>query len=86
LEACAEERESELEECAQEEQTALYLSRLDDRALRAVQEIDAALQRILDGAYGNCESCHTPIDEARLSALPATRICSKCAGREAQGL
>ena len=82
LEACAEERESEFEECAQEEQTARYLSRLDDRTFRAVQEIDAALQRILDNAYGNCESCHTGIDEARLSALPATRVCAKCAARK----
>lgn len=79
LKACAEERESEFEECAQEEQTTRYLSRLDDRTFHAVQEIDAALQRILDGAYGSCETCHTEIDEARLSALPATRLCAKCA-------
>ena len=81
LAACAEEREIELEERAQEEQTARYLSRLDDRTFRAVQEIDAALQRILDGAYGSCESCHKDVDEARLSALPATRVCAKCAAR-----
>jgi RNA polymerase-binding protein DksA len=83
LEACAEERESELEERAQEEQTERFLSRLDDRNFRAVQEIDAALQRILDGAYGKCESCYVDIDEARLRALPATRLCAKCAEGEA---
>jgi DnaK suppressor protein len=82
LEACAEERESEFEECAQEEQRARYLSRLDDRTFHAVQEIDAALQRMLDGAYGSCETCHTKIDEARLIALPATRLCAKCAARK----
>jgi DnaK suppressor protein len=82
LEACAAERESEPEEHAQEEQIVRYLSRLDDRTFHAVQEIDAALQRILDGVYGNCESCHREIDEARLNALPATRRCAQCAARK----
>jgi len=52
LDVIAEERESELEEHAQEEQTARLLTRLDDRTLHAVKEIDAALQKILDGTYG----------------------------------
>ena len=81
LESIAAERESELEEHAQEEQTARYLSRLDDRTLYEVKEIDSALQRILDGAYGGCESCHRAIAQARLRALPATRLCAKCAAR-----
>jgi hypothetical protein len=42
LEAIAEERESELEEHAQEEQSARFLTRLDDTILFAVKEIDAA--------------------------------------------
>jgi RNA polymerase-binding transcription factor DksA len=75
----AEERESELEEHAQEEQTARLLTRLDDRTLHAVQEIDAALQKILDRAYGKCEGCHKPISIARLRSLPATRLCRRCA-------
>jgi RNA polymerase-binding transcription factor DksA len=37
---------------------------------------------MLDGAYGSCETCHTKIDEARLIALPATRLCGKCAARK----
>jgi RNA polymerase-binding transcription factor DksA len=85
LEAIAEERESELEEHAQEEQTARFLTRLDDQTLRAVQGIDAALQRILDGTYGNCEVCDKVIPIARLRSLPATRFCTTCAAqREAQ--
>lgn len=79
LEAIAEERESELEEHAQEEQSAVFLTRLDDRTLRAVKEIDAALQKILDGTYGVCESCHGAIAIARLRFLPATRFCKSCA-------
>ena len=42
LEVIAEERESELEEHAQEEQSARFLTRLDDTILFAVKEIDAA--------------------------------------------
>ena len=79
LELMAEERESELEEHAQEEQSALFLTRHDDQTLQAVNEIDAALQRIIDGAYGICEKCHKPIRLARLKALPATRFCIACA-------
>ena len=46
LDSIAEERESELEEHAQEEQSARFLTRLDDRTLCAVKEIDAALELI----------------------------------------
>jgi len=81
LDAIAEERESELEEHAQEEQTARLLTRLDDQTLHAVKEIDAARQRILDGAYGKCEGCHKPIAIARLRSLPAARCCRRCAAK-----
>ena len=81
LDAIAEERESELEEHAQEEQSARLLTRLDNRTLRAVQEIDSASQKILDGNYGKCEVCHRPISIARLRSLPATRFCKRCAAR-----
>ena len=45
LEAIAEERESELEEHAQEEHSARLLTRLDDRMLHAVKDVDLALQK-----------------------------------------
>ena len=81
LDVIAEERESELEEHAQEEQTARLLTRLDDQTLCAVKEIDAALQKILDGTYGKCEACHKPIAIARLRSLPAARFCRRCAAK-----
>jgi RNA polymerase-binding transcription factor DksA len=81
LEAIAQDRESELEEHAQEEQTARLLTRLDDQTLHAVREIDAALQRVLDGSYGKCEVCHKSISTARLRSLPAARLCRGCAAR-----
>ena len=81
LEAIAEERESELEEHAQEEQSARLLTRLDDHTLRAVKEIDLALQKILNATYGKCEVCHKPIAIARLRSLPAARCCMRCAAK-----
>jgi DnaK suppressor protein len=81
LESIAEERESELEEHAQEEQSARLLKRMDDRTLHAVRAIDAALQRVLKGNYGICEACGDTIAVARLCALPATRYCTDCEAR-----
>jgi DnaK suppressor protein len=48
---------------------------------RAVQlrEIEAALRRIDDGSYGNCERCEEPIDPRRLDADPTARLCIDCA-------
>jgi len=79
LEFIAKDRESELEERAQEERSARLLARLDDRTLHAVKDIDAALQRLLDGTYGVCEACGQSIAIARLRMLPATRFCTECA-------
>jgi RNA polymerase-binding protein DksA len=81
LDVIAEERESELEEHAQEEQTARLLTRLDDQTLHAIKQIDAGLQKILDGSYGKCEACHKSIAIARLRILPAARCCRSCATR-----
>lgn len=80
LGSIAEDRESELEECAQEERSARLLASLDDRTVRAVREIDAALQRLLNGRYGICEGCGKRIPVARLRVLPATRFCTFCSG------
>lgn len=82
LESIAEERESELEEHAQEEQSARLLKRMGDRTLYAVRQIDAALQRILKANYGVCEACGDTITIARLRAQPATRYCTDCEARD----
>jgi DnaK suppressor protein len=46
-----------------------------------LQDIDAALGKIAEGAYGLCESCGAPIAEARLEAMPAARLCIACASK-----
>ncbi len=76
LAAMAAERESELEERAQEDRLARLLARLDDRERREIDDIHAALQRLIDGTYERCEDCEEPIDPGRLSALPTTRSAS----------
>jgi DnaK suppressor protein len=51
---------------------------LGDRDREKVQAIDEALGRVDDGSYGICESCEGEIAEARLQALPFTRLCVNC--------
>lgn len=44
--------------------------------LRAeLDEVERALRKLDDGTYGRCETCHEPIADARLEAMPATRFC-----------
>ena len=42
-------------------------------------EVERALAKLDEGAYGICESCSKPIGEDRLEAMPATRYCIDCA-------
>ena len=42
-----------------------------------LSDIEHALERISDGRYGTCEACGQPIDEERLEAVPAARLCLK---------
>ncbi len=40
--------------------------------------IDAALARIAQGSYGDCEECGEPISPARLTVRPEARLCIEC--------
>ena len=51
---------------------------LTDRERDKVQAIQEALERVDYGTYGMCESCESEITEARLGALPFTRLCVNC--------
>ena len=46
-----------------------------------LEMIEAALERIEDGAFGLCEGedCGTAIPKTRLNAIPYTPFCVKCA-------
>jgi RNA polymerase-binding protein DksA len=80
LQANAAERESELEEGAQEDEMNRVLGRLDERERHEITDINAALDRIVDGTYGRCIRCGGAIAIDRLAALPATALCVRCAG------
>lgn len=41
-------------------------------------ELDEALKRIEEGAYGVCEECKSLITKTRLKAVPSARLCVKC--------
>ena len=43
-----------------------------------LEEIDAALVRLSDGAYGLCQNCQTAIAAGRLEILPHARFCIRC--------
>lgn len=43
-----------------------------------LNEIDAALKRIDEGVFGDCEQCQKPIAIKRLKAIPYARSCIKC--------
>ncbi len=43
------------------------------------KSIRAALRKMQDGNYGICELCEQEIDAERLTVLPHTTLCIKCA-------
>jgi DnaK suppressor protein len=47
----------------------------------ALAEVEAALDRLERGTYGQCEHCGQSITPARLEAKPAARLCITCASR-----
>jgi DnaK suppressor protein len=72
------ERDIERTDHVQEEAVNDTMMALDERSRHLVEEIQAALGRIDDGTYGDCEVCGEPINPARLEALPIARRCVRC--------
>jgi RNA polymerase-binding transcription factor len=54
---------------------------LSGQLAETLADIEDALAKCDDGTYGECESCHRPIPEARLEAMPAARLCIACASQ-----
>ena len=52
--------------------------RIRDRERKLVEKIDAALRRIADGTFGECEECGEMISVGRLRARPVTTLCISC--------
>src|SRR5216684_1467143 len=58
-----------------EAELQIRLHQTDARLLRAIEE---ALGRIRQGTFGVCQICKQPVSEARLEAVPWTRLCREC--------
>ena len=54
---------------------AVHVMNADRKARRA---IEAALERIETGEYGECEDCGEPINSSRLTAVPWASKCVAC--------
>jgi len=65
-----------------EQEFTLSLMENDEVTLDA---IEAALERIEAGTYGDCEECGSKIPKTRLQAIPYTSLCVKCASAMENG-
>ena len=48
----------------------------------ALDQIEAAIERIEDGSYGRCKTCGVQIPKARLHAIPYADQCVQCATKQ----
>ena len=49
-----------------------------DRDLEELQDVEAALGRVMQGGYGVCIKCEEPIPYERLRAYPTAKRCRRC--------
>ncbi len=49
--------------------------------VKEMRDIDAALNRVSDGVYGNCIDCNNPVPYERLQAYPTAKRCYACQAR-----
>lgn len=66
------------------EGTSIAIERFTDVAfhgqlMQQLALVDAAIERIEHGTYGQCTSCGEPIPEERLEVLPWAATCVPCA-------
>lgn len=67
------------EERASEREGDEVLEGLGNAGLAEIRMIEAALDRIADGTFGECVACGEPIAEERLQAVPHAARCRNCA-------
>jgi sigma-B regulation protein RsbU (phosphoserine phosphatase) len=56
-------------------ESAVNWSRTEPRLVQLLHEVDSALARLDQGAWGICEVCHDPVEADRLMADPLVRYC-----------
>jgi DnaK suppressor protein len=52
-----------------------------DRDVNELREVEAALRRIREGTYGQCEDCGDEIGRERLEVYPTAKRCIDCQQR-----
>ena len=55
---------------------------LANNAREMFEQSTRALGRIVDGSYGVCESCGSPIGKNRLLAFPRATLCMTCKSKQ----
>jgi|GEM_PF-5843157 len=75
----SDDRPAEDLEKAKKEVSTQFLTTLDERNFAELKEINQALARLETGKYGICDVCGKSISKKRLTILPATTLCHKCA-------
>ena len=66
-------------EQAQERENDEVVDAIGNETAQSIRVVQAALERIADGTYGQCDSCGEGIGEARLAAIPEATRCVNCA-------
>ncbi|EFI34485.1 transcriptional regulator, TraR/DksA family [Desulfonatronospira thiodismutans ASO3-1] len=73
--------EKEMASRAQMDNMYRSINALDSQARSELNHIDHALDRMIIGNYGICDSCGQEISEARLQAVPWARYCRVCVNK-----
>ena len=71
--------DANFEERASEREGDEVLESLGNAGLSEIWMIQAALERIADGTFGDCVACGEPVSEERLNAVPDAARCERCA-------
>ena len=69
---------ADMYDLADDERERQFSILLCDRDREKLLQIDDALERIENGAYGICEECGRRISEKRLHVMPFARYCVPC--------
>ena len=72
-------REPDWEDAAALQTAATVLDTLTEAERSALGRIQSSLQRMERGTYGECIACRSAIDEERLTLVPDTERCARCA-------
>ena len=67
--------QSQLEERKRRLEQAIAVTPQNAGLAGLLREVDSALDRMDKGAYGICEECHEPVEQARLITDPLVRYC-----------